>query len=61
MNPDDRIWMHDRLWKIFVRAMAYADLLEAAGNCDKAEEVRRECAAVSLHRDLDRILKGETQ
>lgn len=56
----ENIEIHDRLLTLYRRANQYADLLDAAGNHAKAEEVREECRVVARNRDLDRILKVQS-
>lgn len=55
----ERIDRHDRLYRIYRDAEAYADLLDAAGNCNGAEVVREHCRAVACNNDLDFVLKGD--
>lgn len=50
---------HGRLLALYKRANEYADLLDAAGNHEKAETVREEARAVARNYDLDKILKGQ--
>lgn len=58
MSLPDKVWVHTRLLALYQRAQQYAELLDAAGNSERAYDVRRECEAVALHHDLDRILTG---
>lgn len=59
MTGRDRRDMHARLLAVYQRADQYADLLDAAGNHEKAEEVREEARAVAKNGDLDKVLRGE--
>jgi hypothetical protein len=54
-----RMDMHGRLYQLYRRAVEYAELLAAAGNYERAEQVRQEAADVARFHDLDHIRQGE--
>ncbi len=54
----DRTEIHNRVFTLYRRAQEYAALLDAAGNIERAEEVREACRNVARNHDLDVILKG---
>jgi hypothetical protein len=56
MDTKTRTRHHAIVFQMYQDANAYADLLEAAGNRERAEEVRENCRCVAREKILDAIL-----
>lgn len=56
MEPKTRVRHHALVFQMYQDAQAFADLLEAAGNTERAEEVRENCRCVARENVLDTIL-----
>lgn len=56
MEPKTRVRHHALVFQMYEDAQAFADLLDAAGNPERAERVRENCRCVAREHVLDGML-----